>query len=264
MLNRVVYVFMLIVFLGASAASAMPKEGCGGDCTGCHALSVKEANTLVKGLGGKVTRVKFPAMRGVWEIDMEKDGKKAVAYLDFGKKHIIPGPIFALATKQPISSGVQQTPAVTRVNPASIPLGNSIILGNPQGKKRLFVFTDPDCPFCAKLHGELKKLVAMDSSVAVYVKLFPLKMHPTAYDKSRLILQGQSVKLLDAAFAGVKLPPPGPQASGKGVDENIDLARTLGVTSTPTLIFADGRMMAGAKTAAEIKVLLSAKTGKKK
>lgn len=255
---------LLLVTIAAGSASAMSKEGCGGDCAGCHALTVKDANTLVKGLGGTVTRVKFPAMRGVWELDMEKEGKKAVAYLDFGKKHVIPGPIFDLATKKPISGGVQQTPAVTKVNPASIPLGNSIVLGNPQGKKRLFVFTDPDCPFCSRLHGDLKKLVAMDPDVAVYVKLFPLKMHPTAYDKSRVILQGQSAKLLDDAFAKLQLPAPGPATSAKGVDETIRLAKSLGVNSTPTLIFPDGSVMPGAKNAAEIRTLLAGKAGKKK
>lgn len=255
---------LLLVTIAAGSASAMPKEGCGGDCAGCHALSVKEANDLVKGLGGKVTQVKSPAMRGVWEIDLEKEGKKAVAYLDFGKKYLIPGPIFNLTTKKPIAAGEQQTAPVKKVKSSSIPLGNSIVMGNPKGKKRLFVFTDPDCPFCSRLHGELKKLVAMDPDVAVYVKLFPLKMHPTAYDKSRVILQGKSVKLLDDAFAKLQLPAPGPETSAKGVDETIKLGRTLGVNSTPTLIFPDGSVMPGAKDAVEIKTLLAGKTGKKK
>lgn len=263
MLNRIV-VTGLTVMLAATGASAMSKEGCGGDCNGCHPLSVKEANALVKGLGGKVTQVKFPAMRGIWEIDMEKDGKKAVAYLDFGKKHIIPGPIFSLATQKPISAVAQPPAAVTKVNPSAIPLSNSIILGNPRGAKRLFVFTDPDCPFCAKLHGELKKLVAKDPAVAVYVKLFPLKMHPAAYDKSRLILQERSAKILDDAFSGVKLQPPGAHASAKGVDETIKLAQSLGVNSTPTLILPDGRVMPGVRNAAEIEALLSDKKLKKK
>ncbi|WP_243373068.1 DsbC family protein [Geotalea sp. SG265] len=250
---------LIMSVLFAGSASAMPKEGCGGNCAGCHSLSVKEANTLVKGLGGRVTQVKFPAMRGVWELDMEKDGKKGVAYVDYGKKHIIPGPIFSLATKKPIGGGAAPQAAVTKVNPALLTPGNSIILGNPQGKKRLFVFTDPDCPFCAKLHGELKKLVAMDRSVAVYVKLFPLKIHPTAYDKSRVIMQGPSAKLLDDAFAKVALPAPGPNTPRAGVDENIRLAAKLGVNSTPTLIFSDGRLLAGARTAAEIQALFNGK-----
>lgn len=264
MLNRVIYFSMLIVLFAASGASAMSKEGCGGDCAGCHALSVKEANNLVKGLGGKVTKVNSPAMRGVWEIDMEKEGKKAVAYLDFGKKYLIPGPIFNLATRKPIAAGERQTAPVKKVKPSSIPLSNSIVMGNPKGKKRLFVFTDPDCPFCAKLHGELKKLVAGDPDVAVYVKLFPLKMHPTAYDKSRVILQGQSVKLLDDAFAKYQLPSPGPESFAKGVDETIRLAKSLGVNSTPTLIFPDGSVMPGARNVAEIKSLLAGKSGRKK
>lgn len=206
--------------------------------------------------------MKFPAMRGVWELDMEKDGKKAVAYLDYGKKHVIPGPIFNLATKKPISGGAQQPAGVTKVNPALLTPANSIILGNPQGKKGFLSLPIPIAP-CAKLHVELKKLVAMDPSVVVYVKLFPLKMHPAAYDKSRVILQGPSAKLLDDAFAKVTLPAPGPNTPTKGVEENIKLAGRLGVNSTPTMIFPDGRVVAGSKSATEIQALFKVKKSHK-
>lgn len=240
-------------FLPASLHAMSPK-GCGGDCKECHSLTLKEANSLLKGVG-VVKRVKNSEVRGLWELDFEKEGKKTVAYLDFSKKHIIPGPIFSIATRAPISgNSVPQAPPA-KVKASSIPVADSIVLGNRNASRKLFVFTDPDCPFCAKLHVELKKLVEKDRNLGVYVKLFPLKMHPKAYDKSRAILSGNGNRLLDAAFAGGTLPTPAAGA-GKGVDSTIKLAQTLGISGTPTLVLPDGRVMPGFRKAEEIRQLL--------
>src|SRR5262245_14127132 len=52
-----------------------------------------------------------------------------------------------------------------------------IVLGSPSAAHRIVVFTDPDCPYCAKLQGTLDKLVHDRRDVRVEVRLFPLPMH---------------------------------------------------------------------------------------
>ncbi|HEY6006752.1 MAG TPA: thioredoxin domain-containing protein, partial [Geobacteraceae bacterium] len=176
---RYLFLVLSLVVLTAESGLAMPKEGCGADCAGCHRLGVKEANTLLKGMGGDVKQVKPSAVRGLWEVTFSQGDKKAVAYVDYSKKYIIPGSIFSIATRKPVTNAAQ-APKVEKVNPAAIPLANSIVMGNPKGTKRLILFTDPDCPFCAKEHAEVKKLLAKSRDIVVYVKLHPLKMHPNA------------------------------------------------------------------------------------
>jgi thiol:disulfide interchange protein DsbC len=129
-------------------------------------------------------------------------------------------------------------------------------MGNPSGKKRLFVFTDPDCSFCAKLHGELKKLVAMEPELVIYIKMFPLKMHPQAYDKARVLLGSKSLEMLEKAFAHGELPQPGDNYPKEPVDETIKLGESLGINGTPALILPDGRVIAGAREAGVIRELL--------
>jgi thiol:disulfide interchange protein DsbC len=262
--------YSLVIVLGlflltAAPVHAMPKDGCGGDCASCHKLTVQEANKLMTGVG-KVLSVKYPSIRGLWELEVEKDGKKAVAYLDYGKKHLVPGPVYNLATKQPITGGAPPAPKLTKVKVSAIPVDNSLVMGNPAGKKRLIVFTDPECPYCAKLHGELTTLVGMDKEVAVFIKLFPLKIHPNARAKADAIMQGKSLQLLADAYAGKPLPPPGsgPQAGAAVVEETIAMASRLGINSTPTLIFPDGSVTTGSMAAADIQKMLSAKARAKR
>jgi thiol:disulfide interchange protein DsbC len=196
-------------------------------------------------------------VRGLFELTLEKDGRHATAYMDYGKKHIITGPIFDITSGRvisPLPVNAEKEPA--NVDITKVPLDNSLIMGNPKGTKKLFVFTDPECPFCVKLHAELKKLVAMEPGLTVYIKLFPLKMHPKAYDKARVILGANSLEFLERAFAGAPLPPPGTKDTAKSVDDSIRFAESVGINSTPTLILPDGRVMPGFQDAEAMRKLL--------
>ncbi|MSM40820.1 MAG: thioredoxin fold domain-containing protein [Geobacter sp.] len=244
---------------------AMPHEECtdgsnrsGSDCSSCHTLTIDEANKLLAGVG-EVKGIKQAVVRGLFEVTVENKGKQALAYVDYAKKHLLPGPIFSLETKKIVNQSSVEPEATTiktKIDVASIPLSNSILIGNPEGKKKLFVFTDPDCPFCKKLHWELVKLVYMEPDLEIVVKMFPLKMHPTAYDKARVILGAGTSYLLDKAFAGEQLPTPGEKDSKEPVDESIKLGEKLGVRVTPTLILPDGRMISGFYEAGKLRRLI--------
>lgn len=245
--------FLLMLVSGALAMD----ECSAGHCANCHSLTLKEANELLSGVGA-VKKVTTSPVNGLWLLELERDGRQGVVFMDFGKKNLIAGTVLPLASKNEARKPAAGTATPARVDVASIPLGNSIVMGNPNGKKKLFVFTDPDCPFCSKLHGELKRLAAMEPDLAVYVKMYPLQMHPAAYDKARVILGGGSPELLDKAFAGGALPAPGAADSGTPVDETIRVARSLGINSTPTLVFPDGTLVIGARDAAALKGMLAA------
>lgn len=250
----VVCLLLLVTYTSYSAA----EECRGGNCAGCHTLTVKEAGVLLKDVGS-VTEVVQAPVKGLWQVKLQREGRTAVAFMDYGKKYVLPGPLFPLTDTQ--NAQTPQTQSLNRIDVKSIPLTDSIVLGNPQGVKRLFVFTDPDCSYCRKLHGELKKLAVIAPDVTIYVKLFPLKMHPYAYDKARVILGRKSPDLLDAAFSGGTLPPPDDSCSPTPVDETITLGAKLGITGTPTLIFPDGSVAVGGRDVEALLKMLDGATG---
>ena len=81
----------------------------------------------------------------------------------------------------------------------------------------------------------------------MYIKMFPLKNHPEAYEKSKSIVCEKSLTLLEDSFE--KKPLPKPNCETLAVDENIRLAQRLGILSVPTLILPDGRLVPGYKDA---------------
>lgn len=259
------YIALVFLIIAFASVYAVAEQGCSEpsahpmDCSRCHTLTTQEASRLMAGLG-EVRTVRQSPVKGLYEVMVENGGKQGIAYVDYSKKHVLSGQIFSADTRKPVTvepTATSSTPPQRKADINAIPAKNSIVIGNPDGKKRLFVFTDPDCPFCSKLHHELIKLIYMEPDLAIYVKMFPLRMHPQAYDKARVILGAPDpVYMLNKAFAGEQLPVPGEKDPKEPVDETIKLGESLGITGTPALVLPDGTISSGFKEALEIKKLI--------
>ena len=145
---------------------------------------------------------------------------------------------------------------LTKVDFSSLPLDQAIKVVKGNGSRKLVVFSDVDCPFCKRL--EQNELINIDN-VTIYTFLYPIEsLHPDAANKSKLIwcASNRAKAWNDWNFNG-KLP------SNAGTCEVPlerigELARKVGVTSTPTLIFSDGKRMLGAQPYKEIEKNLQA------
>jgi thiol:disulfide interchange protein DsbC len=275
---RKISVIVLFILLGAGCAMIASKhqetqkelsphhhDEAHHNCATCHSLSKEEAKTLLKNFG-EVKDIKPAPVKGLYEITFQQGNQQIAAYVDFSKQLILAGRIFDIDTRKMISPPPKKVPReLSKSQLDRIELEDSIIMGNGNGRKRMFVFTDPDCPHCKRLHEELKKLVSMEPDLAIHIKMYPLRMHRKAYDKARVILAAGSLDLLNKAFAGKKLPAPGEKDRKEPVDETIELAQSLGIRGTPAIVFPDGRLVTGFRDAKRMQALLTptAKRGAK-
>ncbi len=225
-------------------------EGCAGNCTDCHALQKSEAEALLKQMvekkmipEGHVVDVKLAPAKGLWQIDMEAGGKRGAIYLDFSKKYLI-GQLLPVDTISKLPPPPPAAPA--KVDFSRLPLKQALVLGPKKATKRIAVFTDPDCPYCQKLHVEIKQVLAKRHDTAFYIFLRPLPMHgKDALDKAQAIICAKSQALLDDALSGRAVPPPSCSTAGKQVQKNEALADSLGLRSTPALVRNDGMVHMG-------------------
>lgn len=225
-----------IVFLLSSLAAAFPPpQGGSGDCASCHKLDKKEADVLVKKLnpGLAATEVRHSVVKGLWQIEVDAgEGKKGALMLDYAKKHFI-----VLSQLIPIDAIGKPR----KTDFSKLPLKDAIVLGAKNAKKKVVVFTDPDCPYCKKLHEEMKQAIEKRKDIAFYLILYPLPMHKDAYKKSQAVLCEKSVVLLDDAFSGKTVPEP--KCGNEQVERNLKLAKDLDINGTPTIIREDGTMI---------------------
>lgn len=243
----------------AELPSHLIKPCVGKDCSRCHQLSPEEATKILSKAGGAVTSVKFAPAPGMYELLVEKDGQEGLIYLDFTKKYLFQGMIISLERLEPIASHASNALVpnrIKRLDVSSIPVANTLTIGNPDGKKHLYVFTDPDCPYCRQLHGELVKLEKIAPDVAIHLLFFPLPMHPDSYDKSRAIIGGKSRELLELAFAGKDVPRPIGAWGKTQVDAIVAYAKGKGLNGTPTIVLPDGNVIVGGRDAEMLKRML--------
>ena len=93
---------------------------------------------------------------------------------------------------------------LNRVAFSSLPLDLAIKKVKGNGERKLAVFSDADCPFCARLENELKGI----DNVTIYTFLYPIdQLHPDAARKSRMIwCAPDKTKAWDEFFVSGKLP----------------------------------------------------------
>jgi thiol:disulfide interchange protein DsbC len=230
--------------------------GCEENCQKCHSLSKQEVQQIFEKLQApeaKVIDIKMSQLKGLWEVTLDNQGQTGIMYIGFSKKYIVGGPIFEIETA---SNKSQETLQKTNqevqryVDLSTVPLDNALLLGEKDARYKVVVFTDPECPYCGKLHSELKKVIAERKDIVFYLKFVALPMHPDARWKAESILCSKSLQLLEDNFDQKAIPKPGCET--RAVDDNIALAKTLDITGTPTMILPDGMVVVGGRDAKTI------------
>jgi thiol:disulfide interchange protein DsbC len=103
------------------------------------------------------------------------------------------------------------------------------------------VFTDVDCGYCRKFHANIDEIMA--KGIEVRYLAFPRsgKDSPT-YNKTVSIWCSDSpTKDLTKAKKGEEIPE---KTCNNPIETQIEIGKNLGIMGTPTLIFADGTMIA--------------------
>ncbi len=231
---------VLLMLFSVSASKAADKHD--KNVVGCPPLEKKEAEAIVKKIipDGNAVDVKESPVKGVWQIDVEKGGQRGSIYLDCSRKYLIQLIEFDTYLKQ---IQAQQTPQ--KADLSKIPLNNAITVGAKTAAKKVIVFSDPDCPYCRKLHDIIKQIIAKRPDIAFVEILYPLPMHKDAPKKVQAILCSKSPEMLDDAFSGKPVPEPSVNCTVDAMEQNIALARSLNFNSTPTLVRYDGTVLAG-------------------
>ncbi len=236
----------VILFFNAVPAHTFSESGCDGDCKRCHSITNDDVRGMLKKMNSnaEIVGIQMSPVKGLWEVTVDDKGRKGIFYTDFSKKFMIAGPILEVdnASNRTLASNdkIQNN---RKVDVSRIPLGNALVLGSQSAQKKVIVFTDPDCPFCARLHKEMKRVVAEMKDIAFYIKLFPLAAHKDSYWKANAIECKKSLTMMEDNFEG--RPITKDNCGTKEIDDNIKLAQSLGVFGTPTLVLPDGTVHEG-------------------
>jgi thiol:disulfide interchange protein DsbC len=187
--------------------------------------------------GATVKGVTKSAYFGLYEVQFEDQ----LVYTDAKVNYILVGSVYDANTKKNLTEAKLRQ--LNRVAFDSLPLELSFKRVKGNGERKLAIFSDADCPFCARLEQELKNV----DNVTIYTFLFPIdQLHPDAARKSKIIwCSPDKVKAWNEFFATGKLPDNDGNCDNPVAATNA-LGAKLKVQATPTLVFADGTIVPGA------------------
>lgn len=201
-----------------------------------------------------ITEFKPAPIPGLYEIVF---GTR-VAYVSAEGQYILMGDLIDLDNKRNLTAMRRGGLVLKSID--ALGETNMIVLGPAKPKRTLTVFTDVDCPYCARLHQEVPKLT--QAGVKVRYLLFPRAGKGTeTYMRSVAVWCAKDrVKAIGVAKSGGKLEM---KNCTNPVDEHLRLGKEVGVEGTPTIVMDDGRVLPGYAPAAELLTALGLLDGKK-
>ncbi len=138
---RVLYIAALAVVLIFSITAFLPDALAKQN----KAPSIEEASAAVSKLDPtiKVLSVNPTLMPDLWEVVVQlKTRQEVILYLNTAGTLIFSGSLYDLNNRINLTKERQDN--LNRVDFASIPVDNDLVLGNPSAKKKVVVFDDPE------------------------------------------------------------------------------------------------------------------------
>ena len=201
--------------------------------------------------GAKVDGVQATPVPGIFEVRFQARDGVQIIYSDAQGSYFFTGQLIDTAKDQNLTQ--ERLQKLSAIEFSSLPLDLAIKVQRGNGKRTMAMFTDPYCPYCRKLEQTLLQL----DDITVYVFMYPV-IRPEAADHSRAVWcsKDRAKAWLDLA-ANEKAKIPSASASCPNpVDKVLELGRSLRITGTPTLFFANGERAGGGMPIGQLRVKL--------
>ncbi|QEY26923.1 DsbC family protein [Neisseria zalophi] len=185
----------------------------------------------------KVKSVRGTPMGSLYEVVVSG---KQIIYTDADANYLIQGSLLDVKNRKDLTE--ERVAELNVVDFNSLPLDKAIKEVRGNGKLKVAVFSDPDCPFCRRLENEFAKM----SDITIYSFMMPIaSLHPDAARKAEQIwCQPNPTAAWNTWMREGKLPPQVATCDNP-VAETTSLGEQLGFNGTPSLVFPNGRSQSG-------------------
>ena len=214
----------------------------------------KEAAAIRKNLGeripalSQIDEIRKTPMAGLYEVRVGTD----ILYTDAEGNFILHGNLLDTRSRKNLTE--ERIDKLTAINFKDLQLKNAFTVVRGNGKRKVAVFEDPNCPYCKRFEKDLEKI----DNVTVHTFLIPI-LGPDSTEKSKRIwCASDKVKTWDDwMLRNVSPKEAGAKCDTAALDANVAFARKYNITGTPTLVFIDGHRVPGAINTQQIEQLLA-------
>ncbi len=271
--------FLLGLFMSSVLFSSIAIE-----CKNYDSQEVKDY--LFKELGLKNIEKVSKLDDFYYEVIFKANGRKIPLYVDCNLKYLISGELIDIKNKKNVtrerilqfqmelskakekelisvlgkdkfeilkSSFPGKLSGFSVVSLKDVPVEGLITLGNKNANRIVYILTDPECPYCARLHNNIEKVINERNDVQFKVIFYPLPFHKNAKDLSSAVICSKDPAMLSIIFksqgnasAIEKFSSMKCKDGDKILSKHIEFGNNIGIRGTPTIILGNGLKISGA------------------
>ncbi len=198
--------------------------------------------------GRQPDSIETTVIPGLFEVMMGAD----IFYVTSDGKHLLQGDLYALESKTNLTEEKRSEGRLALIK--TIDPATEIIFKPENTRHVVNIFTDIDCGYCRKLHSEIDTYLARGIEIR-YIAF------PRSGYRTRSYFKAVSAWCADDPKKALTLAKSGQELEQKTcdnpVDQHLALAHELGLTGTPTMVFADGSIVPGYIPAEQLEEILN-------
>lgn len=203
------------------------------------------------GAGGRIEAVSAVQGTALFEVVIRTADGPRIYYVDERASVVVAGEMFDAKSGKNFTA--ERLQRLNSVDWNSLPLEWAITTTRGNGRRKIAVFSDPNCPYCKRFEKDLAKL----DDITVHILLYPvIKPESVVQTKSVWCSKDRASAWNDLMLRDIE-PTAAPDCDTP-VEKLVALGRRLGANSTPTWFLQNGRRYQGAKPLDELVPLLEA------
>jgi thiol:disulfide interchange protein DsbC len=203
------------------------------------------------GAGGLIESIQKAPFAGFYEVVVRTPEGPYIYYVDSRANYIIAGSVIEARTGRNLTEDRQRK--LTAIQWDGLPFQWAITSKRGDGRRKIAVLSDPNCPFCKRFEEDLARLDDITVHIFPYAVIKPESMR-----QARAVWCSKDrVKAWnDLMFR--RIEPPAVANCDAPIEKVVELGRRLGANSTPTWFLQNGERHTGVKPIEELRRLLDA------
>lgn len=201
------------------------------------------------GRGATVEAVRKLPHTDLYEVAIRSARGPLIYYVDGAATVVIAGNVFDAKTGRNLTE--ERLRELTAINWERLPFKSAVTTVRGNGRRKIAVFSDPNCPYCKRFEQTLAKL----DDITVHIFLYPvIRPESVPLAKSVWCSKDRARAWSELMLRGIA-PSSAPDCDTP-VDNLVLLGQHLGADSTPTWFLQNGQRYSGAMRLDELRVLL--------
>ena len=201
--------------------------------------------------GGTIESVRKLPNVGLYEVAIRSPEGARIVYVDEGASVVIAGDVFDANSGRNLTE--ERLRELNAVKWESLPFEWAVTTTRGTGRRKIAVFSDPNCPYCKRFEKDLARL----DDIAVHIFLYPvIKPESVSQTKSVWCSKDRAAAWNDLMLRDIQ-PRASPDCDTP-IEKLVELGRKLGANSTPTWFLQNGVRYQGAMPLDEVRSLLDA------